>query len=91
MANRTETVDNNETITIHARMGLENPVAAKLLLPAITDGTSNTIMFGEVVRNPGKLQSGFGGRMTGASESSRKLLRGLLGKYIQKTLRRKTE
>ncbi len=38
-----------------------------------------------------KLQSGFGGRMAGTAESSRKLLRGLLGKYIQKTLRRKTE
>jgi hypothetical protein len=60
MATRTETVDNNETITIHARLGLGNAVAAKLLVSGITDGTSNTIMFAELVHNPAKLQSGFG-------------------------------
>jgi glycosyltransferase involved in cell wall biosynthesis len=38
-----------------------------------------------------KLRSAFGGRLRGLSETSRKLFRGLLGKYIQATLQRPPE
>lgn len=57
MPGRTETVDKNETITVS---GIQGRVSGKLLLPAIQDGTSNTILFSEAVRNPERLRQGFG-------------------------------
>lgn len=54
MAGRTETVDNNESITIGRNSA---KLSGKLLLPA---GISNSILFSEAVKNPEKLRQGFG-------------------------------
>jgi hypothetical protein len=60
MAVRTETVDKNECITIGVTPA---KLSGRLMLPPATDGTSNTIMFSEAVKNPQKLRQGFGLRM----------------------------